>query len=913
MRSRRESLRESRWLRWPLMAFPPTVRRRHGQALLETWADELTANTRRWGKLRAAWDLLRNGCLLRLEAALDPSIRQGFGRGAPPALRLPKVSFSTRFEGALKDLRFALRRLVRDPAFSATAVLIVGLGIGANTTIFSIVNAALFQPLAYERPEELVRIYMADTTRNLPLGVSYPEYLALRERPELFEETAFHADVTFLTVELGGVSRSLTGEFFSATLLPLLGLEPAAGRSFRPEDDLPGTAVPVGMISYSTWLKRFGSDPSLIGSQLRVNGMPITVVGIGPKKFRGTLTGIESEIYLPWGTAIQIDRTAREQLEDRGTRDLFALARLKPGVSRQAAQSALTTMAANLAADHPATNHDRTLQVFAASDVRTHPVLDRALVPVSAFFMVLVVLVLAVSISNLANLLLAKAASRKKEMALRMALGAERRQLIGQLLIESTLVAGAGGLMGLAIALFLPRWLIAADLPIPIQLSLNPRLDLRVLTFTLLLSLFAGLLFGLAPALAASRSTFSETMSGARPWRLGSRRWSLRDGLIVIQVTVSTLLLAAGGLFLHSLLRGQAADPGFETQSAVLASLDLEQAGYRDEASARRFLRRYQERVEAVAGAETVAITSWVPMGYLGSQRAGVSTSGTVLPEERPEAEVQLGIVSSTYWQVMEIPILRGRGFSDSDDAGAPAVAVVSQTMAKDLWGTTPALGQRLGIRGRGWVDIVGVAADTKIRRLSEEPRPLLYLPYEQHFEHRMMMVVATERPASMKEVLRRELEALDPRASLFETKTMTEHLGLSLYPAKVASSMLVATGLLALVLASFGLYGMIALAIARRTREVGIRAALGASRSRLIGMVVGEALQVVAVGLVLGLTLATLVLQPLRGLLYGISPFDPISFAAVALILGLVTLLASYLPARRTARINVVSALKAD
>ncbi|MCB1035260.1 MAG: ABC transporter permease, partial [Acidobacteria bacterium] len=541
------------------------------------WADLLAAAPLPFGRLRAAWDLVSNGLRLRLEQARSPHLPKP-----------PKVGLGTRWERSLREVRFALRRLAHQPAFSLTAVAIVGLGIGANTTIFSIVNAALWKPLPYERPDELVRIYLTEPERGLPDGVSYAEVEDLRRQSDVFDEVAFHADTNFFTVDLNGLHTTVLGEAYSASFFRLLGMQPALGRGFLPEDDAFG-AAPVAMISHPTWKRRFGGDPQILGRQLRVNGVPLTVVGVGPKGYQGTTVGIESEIYLPWGTAVQVDRVSKAQLEDRSSRELFALARLRPGVDREAAQSALTVLAANLEADHPATNEDRTFQVFAASDIRSHPLLDRAMLPVSAFFMVLVGLVLMVSISNLANLLLAKASGRKKEMALRLALGAQRRQLVGQLLTESTLLSVAGGLVGVGVALVLPRWLLAAQLPIPLQLSFDSRLDGRVLLFALLLSLATGLLFGIAPALAATRGAFSQAMRGERGFRFGRRRrLGLRDALIALQVTVSTLLLAAGALFLHALLQGQGADPGFVAEKAVLANLDAQASGLGDEEAIRR-------------------------------------------------------------------------------------------------------------------------------------------------------------------------------------------------------------------------------------------------------------------------------------------------------------------------------------
>jgi len=573
----------------------------------------------------------------------------------------------------------------------------------------------------------------------------------------------------------------------------------------------------------------------------------------------------------------------------------------------------MTVAAARLEQDYPASNEDQSLVVYAARDVRSHPLLDKALVPLSVFLLVVVGLLMTVAVSNLANLLLAKASARSGEMALRTALGARRRELMGQLLMESMMLAVLGGGLGSLIAMSAPRWLASFQGPIPVPITLDMHLDWRVLIFALVLTLGTGLLLGIAPAVSFSRAGLRSAITGAAPRFFGRRlRVKPRDTLIVLQVAVSTLLLVGGGLFLRSLLLSQNTDPGFQVSGIAVGSFDVAQGGMRDEESGRRFIDRYVDRIAADPSTEEVAVTGRVPFGLMGGRRVGISQQA-LGPEDRPEQEVELSIVSSSYWRVLEIPLVRGRLFRSSDDEGAAQVAVVSQTMAQAVWGQQEAVGQSIEVMGKGRVEIVGVVADTKLRRLNEDPPSHLYLSLAQHFEPTASLLVKTRSLGAMKELLRRELEILNPRVPLFENKTLEEFLGARLYPARVAGSLLVSAGFLALLLASCGLYGVIAFAIVQRTREVGIRAALGATRGRLVAMVVGEAFRLVALGLFAGLALATLATRPLRSLLYGLSPFDPSTFGLVALILGTVTAVACWLPARKAAGVDVVAALKAD
>lgn len=902
-----------RWLELALFAFPKPERERYGQELLEAWQDAAAARPGLGTWLVAFWDVLRNGLLLRWEVA-----RSRPGERRRPSLPDPVLRSARRTpvtETLARNLRLGLRRLSREPGFTVTAVLLLALGIGATTTIFSVVNAVLFKPLPYERPEDLVRIYMTEPQNRLPDAVSYPEYQELQRLDGLFSATAFHADPTILNLGRDGQVRTVIAEAYSSSLFPLLGLQPALGRAFTPEEeDAAGSVPPVVVLSHRLWQNRFAADPGVLGSQLSINGHLVTIVGVGPEGFTGTVMGFEPEVYLSWGTAALVDRHSRAEVHDRGLRNLYMVARKNEEVTLDQVRSALSAVASNLEADHPETNEDLDLVVFAAGDVRSHPMLDRAFVPLSAFLLVVVGLVLTVAVSNLANLLLAKASARRREMALRTALGARRRELVGQLLAESVLLAIVGGALGSLLAYSAPFWLSRLREPLPVPVTLELGLDWRVFLFALGLSLLTGVLLGLAPALKASRSATASAIRGEAPKRLGRRRrFRSRDALIVLQVAVSTVLLAGGGLFLKAMLAAQHTDPGFDTREVVAANLDATLAGYRDEDSGRRFWERTLERMEHIPEARSVALTSRVPFGILGKAQAGVST----LEERRggggPGRAAELSVVTPGYWETLGIPLLSGRSFEGRDDASAPQVAVISETLASSVWGEASAVGRSLEVEGRGLVEVVGVVADVKLRRLSEEPRPHVYLPFGQHYEPWMAVTVRTADTASMKETLRRELEIVDPKAAFFENKTLEEYLGLVLLPARAASSLLLATGIVALLLASCGLYGIIAFAIVQRTREVGIRAALGATRGRLVGMVVGEALKLVGAGLAIGLVLASLASRPLRSLLYGLSPADPATFATVALVLAAVTTIAALLPARRAARVDVVAALKGD
>jgi len=814
-------------------------------------------------------------------------------------------------ESLLQDLRYAARRLRQTPGFTAVAVAILALGIGANAAIFSIVDAVLFRPQPYERPGELVSIYTSDSHGRNPMVSSYPDYLSLREQTDLFSGTvAFELNILSRITEAG--SEVVIVESVSANYWEVLGLRPFRGRAFNAADDVRGSA-PVAMINHQAWERKFGSDPSIIGRTVNLNGTPVTIVGIGPDNYSGFLVGVTSEFWVPYGSlsAVVPDEAARR--EQRDSRSLMVRARLRPGVGIERARAGVALVMTRLAQEYPQSNEGRTALVVPTSQVRFLPEWDQALYPVAGLLMVVVGLVLAVACSNLANLLLARGASRQREVAIRLAMGAGRGRLVRQLLAESMLLAGVGGSAGLALAYWLVRAIVAFRPPIPFPLALDLTVDTRVLVFTVVLSLATGALFGLVPALRASRPDLVRALKNEETaLAVGHRRFGLRNTLVVSQVAVSLLLLVGAGLFVRSLGNAARVEPGFEAENVAMISVRLGRQGQSDPA-AREFLRAYGERLASHRDIRSLALADLVPLGF-GVQALEVSIEGYALPPGEDEISVDCAAVDSGYFRTLGIPMLRGRGFTGADDATAPRVAAVSEAMALKFWGTREVVGRRFRLGGADAVpvEIVGVARDTKVRTLGEAPRPRLYLPFGQHVSDFAYVIAATVGdPGPVLEGMRREFRAMNSRYPLFEARTMPQHLGIMLFAPRMGAALLSVFGLLAVVLASLGLYGVVAFGVSQRTRELAIRMALGARPRQVVAMVVSETMVLVSVGFAVGMALAAVATRPLAALLYGVGPSDPLTFGAVALLLALVALGASYLPARAAAAVDPMAALK--
>lgn len=816
-------------------------------------------------------------------------------------------------ESLLQDLRYAARRLRQTPGFTTVAVAIIALGIGANAAIFSIVNAVLFRPQPYERPNELVNIYTTDSHGRNPMISSYPDYLTLREQTELFSGVvAFQMHIMSRATDEG--SQVVIVESVSADYWEVHGLRLLRGRGFTAADDVPGSA-PVAVLNAQVWRREYGGDPGIIGRTVDLNGTPVTVVGIGPDGYNGMLIAMTSQAWVPYGSLSVVAPDEAARLVQRGSRSLMVRARLRPGVSVERARAGVALVMTRLAQEYPRSNEGREAVVIPSSQVRFLPQWDQALYPVAGLLMAVVGLVLAVACSNLANLLLARGAARQREVAIRLAMGAGRGRLVRQLLAESMLLAAAGGAAGLALAHFLVRAIVAFRPPVPFPLALDLRLDTRVLVFTALLSLLTGALFGLLPALRASRPDLVRALRNEETaLSVGRRRFGLRSILVVSQVAVSLLLLVGAGLFVRSLGNAARIEPGFETRNAALLSVSLARHERSDPVT-HEFLREYLERLARHPEIRSLALADNMPLGF-GTQAREITVDGYAPPPGEDEVSVDYAAVDSGYFRTLGIPVLRGHGFTAADDAAAPRVVVVSEVMAFRFWGTREVVGRRFrlgGADGAG-VEIVGVARDTKVRTLGEAPRPLLYLPFAQE----SLPVVATYviaatagDPGAALEIMRREHRAMNARYPIFEARTMPQHLGIMLFAPRMGAALLSVFGILAVVLAALGLYGVLAFAVSQRKREIAIRMALGARPGQVVGMVVRETIVLTGAGFAVGMALAAVATRPLAALLYGIGPSDPLTFGAVALLLALVALGASYLPARAAAAVDPMAALK--
>ncbi|UCG86075.1 MAG: ABC transporter permease, partial [Gemmatimonadota bacterium] len=749
-------------------------------------------------------------------------------------------------------------------------------------------NAVLFRPLPYENPSELVRVFTSDSDGRTPGAVSYPDFVDYRDNTDVFSGAVAFENV-FLSLTGDDGSEVVMGEFICADYFSVTGLVPAMGRSFTPEEDEWGATGPVAMMAYDTWQRRYGGDPSAVGKTIRLNGRSVTMVGIGPKGFGGSIVGVTSEFWLPWGSGVQILNGEIEQLEGGGYRSLQMIARLAPGVTQDQAAAALSVLARSLGEEYPETNDNRSVSIFPSNQVRLHPIIDSALYPIAGLLMAVVGLVLLVACSNVANLLLVQAASRRKEVAVRLAVGARRSRLISQLLTESTLLGAAGGVAGIAIAVWAARFIVSFKPPLPIPIAIDLSLDWRVLGFTIVLSVITGMLFGLAPALRASRPDLVPTLKDeTHSLALRNRRFSLRNLLVVSQVAVSLVLLVGAGLFVRSLINSQSVDPGFATESTAMATFNTDVA-FDDDAEAHDFFSRLVERLESHPGVQAVALSDRLPL-TVGAQISGVFIEGVEPPLGEDELSADIASASPGYFETMEIPLLRGREFTAGDNMDSPRVAIVSATMARRFWGTDEVVGKRFARGNRtNQVDteIVGVAQDVKVRSLGERPRPYFYIPIGQDSPFVSTVVVRSSGdPAAIPDLMRREARALNGSVPIMESGTMAQHVGVVLFLPRMGAVLLLGFGVLAMVLASLGLYGVVAFSVTQRTRELGVRMALGAGQGQVVKMVVTQGLALVTIGSAVGLALSALAMRPVVALLNDVSPTDPVTLGGMSLVL---------------------------
>jgi len=807
-----------------------------------------------------------------------------------------------------RNLQYSLRTLRKRPGFTLTVVITLALGIGANATIFTWIKAVLLEPLpGIEQPERLVEVWGA-TRNNSALSLSYLDYLDYRDRNVVFSGLAAH-QVQPLNLGRGGKPERVWGAVVSGNYFNVLGVKGLIGRTFLPEEDRTPNSHPVAVIGYGLWQRDFGADPKVIGRTITLNEHDFTIIGVTPKEFGSPFAGIALDAWTP---VMMKDYVALPHfsLTDRGSRWLMVMGRLKPGVTVVQAQANIAAIARQLERTYRQTNDQMGAAVYLLSQSPFS--LKRSMQSALAVLMAAVAIVLLIACANIANLLLARAASRRKEIAVRLALGSTRWRMLGQMLTESFVLASCGAAVGLTLAFWTARSLPAFLPPYGIQVSFDTRPDVVVLAFTLGLTVITTVLFGLAPALQASKPDLVAALKdNAAALGQGQRKFPLQHALVISQMALSTVALISAGLFVRSLREAYEADPGFDPHRVLLASFDPFLSGH-DDNHGREFYRRLIERVRTLPGVQSVTLARRLPLTLSGIAFANVVIDGYT-PAKDEDMHLNYETVGPDYFRTMRIPLVQGRDFDERDNEHARGVVIINETMARRYWTGGDALGRRIKL-DKSWLQIVGIAKDVKNRTLNEALQPFLYVPFLQDYRSNMILVARTViEPKTMFHAVRAETAALDPKIPMFDAKTFEEHIGLSLFLQRMAATILSIFGLLALSLAAVGVYGVMAYAVSQRTRELGIRISIGASRSDVLKLILGQGLTLSVVGLIGGLVTALVVTRFSAHLLYGVSSADPVTFTVIALLLLGVAVVSGYFPARRATRIDPVVALRME
>jgi predicted permease len=803
----------------------------------------------------------------------------------------------------LQDLRYALRMLRKNPGFTVVAVITLALGIAANTTIFSWINATLLNPIpGVARPSEMVAVEMGRAG-----SFSYPDFLDLHDRGKSFAGlTAF----AFAPVSLTGASKPerIWATLVTANYFDVLGVKPALGRGFLPGEDQSLNDAPVVVISDRLWQQRFGADPTIVGQTIHLNTRPLTIVGVTPPVFQGSTSGLRFDLWLPVTAARHLAEGGKELLESRADTWLSVLGRLGPEQHREPAQSEATLLLQQIAEQFPDSHRG-------VNQITLYP-LWRAPNGANGFFSTLLPIlmgvagvVLLLACSNVANFLLLRGLSRQKEMCVRLSLGGGRFRLIRQLLVESIVLSIAAGAIALPITFWTSRSFMdfapTTDFPIWISVAV----DARVLVATLIITFASGMLFGILPALRASGMDPVSVLKDESGALAGGRRKArLSSGLAVAQVALSLILLVCAGLFVRSFHATQQFDPGFNPRNVLLQSYDLFPNGY-TRAEGMIFHRQILENVQAAPGVLSAGLADWVPLGF-------TANSDSFNPEgyvPRPHEAVSAGVahVSPGYFATLEIPIASGRDFSTHDSADSQAVVVINQVVADKYWPKQNPVGKRMQIEGK-WAVVVGEVRTTHYHDLNEQPRSFIYLPLYQFYSSSVTLHVRTAAdPFASASAIGQAVHKLNPDLPLFGVALMTSRVGVSTFVQRMAGTFVGAFGIIALVLAAVGIYAVIAYSTKQRTHEVGIRMALGAQREDVLHLILGQGAKITFLGVAIGLAATLAIARLMASLLYGVSTTDLATYAGVAVLLTIVALSASFIPALRATRVDPVVALR--
>ena len=825
------------------------------------------------------------------------------------------------------DLRHGARSLVRQKGLTSIAIVSLAIGIGANAAIFSIVNAILLRPRAVSHPEQLVELYSGDQ-RQPYQTTSWPSYVDLRQRNTVFSGLAAYGVGWQFRLGAPDEVRLVWGEPVSGNYFDVLGVRAHPGRTFLPEEDAVPGRNPVVVIGHGLWQRQLGGDSAVVGRTITLNGQPLTVIGIAPPEYNGMMSGWASEIWVPAMMMPLLDPSRESLVTSRGSKWITMIGRLRNGVTLQRARSEVDVLVAGLRAEHPGEWLDEEggsvreyfISVLPERETRIHPGMQAPAHALTALLFVVVNLVLLIACMNLAGLLFARAVARRGEIAVRLALGAGRSRIVRQLLAESVLLSVVAGAAGLLLAIWALGALIASMPPLPegIRLSLDVRLDWRVVAYTLAFSTLTGVLFGLAPAVQSSRSGLSAVLKDDALAFAGSSRPSRSRRLLIIgQVAMSLLLLIGAGLMARSLRNIRPTSLGFATENVLVAPLSLDERTY-DRRAAHGFYEQLSDDVARFPEVEGVTLVEGVPGGFLGRSRSSTEIEGYT-PQPGESMEIDASVVGPGYFSTMKVPVVRGRDFAARDRDGAPCVTIINVAFAtRYLGGPASALGRHLTRHNEEnpaqprMCEIIGIVQDRAWQSLQQEPRPFWAVPLLQSDRRRMTLLVHTAGdPKRVQAVVRRAVQARDPGMPVADIQTLGEHFSAALYPFRLFGLVLGAGGLMALLLATIGIYGTVSYSVAQRRREVGIRMALGAVRSDILRVVVGQGMVVVSYGLALGLLLGLLLTRVLGSLpvetplLNGVSAIDTATFAGVTLLLSAVALVACFIPAMRAARVD--------
>jgi macrolide transport system ATP-binding/permease protein len=808
----------------------------------------------------------------------------------------------------LQDLRFGFRMLRRSPGFSILAVLCLTLGIGGNAAAFSWIEGILFRPYPAVAHQDRM-LALGGTNRATPgfTDLSTPDFDDFQRNCTLFESFIV-SRIMGTTLSNGDRAERASGSIVSPNYFDALGVRPILGRGFRPEEGIGRNAHPVTVISYQLWKDRFKGDPEIVGKTQFLNGLEHTIIGVTPEEFYGTFVGYYIQFWVPTSMQEKFD-AGGYKLEDRGARWLEGFAIMKPGVAIEQAQEEISAVAARLENGYPATNRGYGVKVLPLWQTPFNKASE--MLPTLEITFVVVFFVLLIACANVGNLLLVRSLGRRHEMTVRLALGSGRRRLVRQLLTEGLILSALAAACGLVLAYWLRHAMVLFfTVPGGIRLNLPGHFDWRVIVLSIGICLISTVLFALVPAVQTSKINLANALKSESGGVVGGRgRLRIRSGLVLVQVSLSFVLLAGAGLLIQSMRQIQGASPGFSTEGVLNTGVDLISAGY-DLQRAKNFQNELIDRVQALPGVESAAYGRVTPFSYRNYSSALIAVDGYEAPPDR-QPTVQYDEVGPGYLATMGIPLVSGREFIRGDDETAAPVAVVNEVMVAQFWRGADPVGRRLQVKDK-WMQVVGVAKTANYSKIMEAPKPFFYVPLRQNFSVQVGLNIRTAQAAgTIAPALAREIHALDPDLAAVELITMREQVDRTTASQKIAVTLLTVFGVVALLLAAVGLYGVMSYSVSQSTRELGLRMALGASTSNLVRLVMSQGLALTAIGLVLGSAAALGLTRLIVYMLYKVSPRDPAVFAAAFVVMTIASLAACFVPAWRATRTDPARALR--